>query len=260
MKKILTISLLTLFFASAHAQDIFVRGSIGLDQWRYKFSSNYQDVFIQNTGATYDAQKRSGFQGGLGFGIAFDDHVSVLLEAHYVQKGSKWTTQETYEVTVTDRSGSTSTVLGFPIWNERVNAIHVPLLLRVRPFNGRFSPTIAIGPSFNVAFSGKGGAVIETQDKTYPNGEYTLKFGSGRTDDYKAFDLSIDIRPGLVFNIDEDGIMKLTLDANFSIGLMDMVSEGRKDFLAAGGIDMLGSQKNRGTLFNLGFEFCPACE
>ena len=261
MKK--SIALLSLFIcfgaAVGHTQP-FVRAALGLNRFHYKFSSSYQDAFIQATGATYETQPGSGFQAAAGGGLELGPHASIIVEANFVQRKMAWTTQENYDIDITDRNGSTSTVLGFPVWTERVTEIEVPVYFRYTAFEGRFSPTLAVGLSFNMAFKGKGDNVIETQNKTYPNGDYPLKFGSARTDDYKAFDMAINLRPGLLFKIDDDGVMKLTLDANFSTGLTDLVSQARKDFLAADGIDILGTQKNRGALFNLGFEFCFACE
>ncbi len=260
MQKSITLSLFICFIATFGSAQPFVRAGLGLNTAHYKFSSSYQDAFIQATGATYETQSGSGFQAGLGGGLELGPHASLIVEANFVQRKMGWTTQENYSVTVTDPSGNTSTVLGFPVWNERVTDIQVPVYFRYTLLEGRFSPTLAVGLSFNASFKGKGDYVIETQNKTYPEGDYALKFGAGRTDDYKSFDVAVNLRPGLLFKIDDDGIMKLTLDANFSTGLTDLVSQSRKDFLAADGIDILGTQKNRSSLFNLGFEFCFSCE
>lgn len=260
MKKSITLSLFICFFAAIGNAQPFIRAALGLNLAHYKFSSSYQDAFIQSTGATYETQSGSGFQGGLGGGIELGPHAAIIIEANFVQRKMAWTTQENYDIDIIDRNGGTSTVLGFPVWTEVVKEIQVPVYFRYTAFEGRFSPTLAVGLSFNIPFKGKGDNVIETQNKTYPNGDYPLKFGSARTDDYKSFDMAVNLRPGLLFKIDDDGIMKLTLDANFSTGLTDLVSQARKDFLAADGIDILGTQKNRGALFNLGFEFCFSCE
>jgi len=258
-KQFLFITFALLAVMAAHAQ-IVVKADGGINRMRYAYSDNYQDGFIQQYGATYESKRQSGYQVGLGVGYKFGPVVTLFLEGQLVREGSQVTTEETYNVTITERNGNTATVLGFPVVTEKINSIHVPLMLQIKPLTGRFSPILSIGPSFNMSFKGRGEGVIETQEKIYPNGDYDLKFGSGRTDDYRSFNMAINLRPGLAVNVDEDGVVKLTLEANFSIGLMDMMTSDRKDFLEAGGIEMLGTQKQRGTLFNLGVQYCPSCE
>lgn len=260
MNKSLLFTIIALFFMTAAQAQLVIKADGGINRMRYAFSDNFQDGFIQQYGATYEAKRQTGFQAGLGVGYKFGPVVTLFLESQFVRQGSRVTTEETYDVTVTEKNGSTATVLGFPVWTEKYTAIHVPLMLQVKPFSGRFSPILSIGPSFNMNIKGKGEAVLETQTKTYPNGDYDLKFGNGRTDDYRSFNMAINLRPGLAFNVDEDGIIKLTLEANFSLGLMDMMTSDRKDFLEAGGVEMLGTQKQRGTMFNFGVQYCPTCE
>lgn len=260
MKKQFLFILFAVLTASvSHAQMIF-KADGGLNRSRYVYSDNYQDAFIQQYGATYKSMAQAGFQFGLGAGYKFGPVVTLFLEGKFTRQGSKWTTQETYDVTVPDKNGGTTMVLGFPVWSERITAVQVPLMLQVKPFSGRFSPILSVGPSFNMSFKGLGEGIIETQTKTYPNGDYTLAFGPGRTDNYRTFDLAINLRPGFAVNIDEDGIVKLTVEANFGFGLLDMMTPDRKGFLEAGGVEMLGTQKNRSAQFSLGVQYCPSCE
>ncbi len=249
--------------ANAHAQSSgFIFGvEAGFGLHTVKFSDSYQDYFIQETGVSYVNSRRSGLQGGLRFGWQFDRNFAVIAAPSIMQKGTRYETAENGTFEFTDRNGVPFTAVGFVKWTEQYTAIQVPLLLTGRlPLLGeRFGLTLAAGPSFNFLLSGKGEATLETQTKTTPLDSYKINFGSSRTDDYSGFDASVVFAPGMAFDLDEQGAFRLFAEARFDIGLRDMYTQERKDFLADGGIDILGTRKMRSTVLTIGVNFCPGC-
>ncbi len=69
--------------------------------------------------------------------------------------------------------------------------------------------------------------------------------------------MSLILAPGFVYKVDDEGRIRVTFETRFDIGLSDMYTQKRKDFLYAGGIEILGTQKQRSTMFTIGVEFWP---
>jgi len=233
----------------------------GFGSHTVKFSDSYQDYFIQETGVSYVSSHRSGLQGGLRLGWRFSRNFALAAVPSIMQKGTRYETAENGTFDLEDRNGNTFTAVGFVKWSEQYTAVQVPLLLtgRLPLFGERFGLTLSAGPSFNFMLSGKGEATLETQSKTTPLDSYKLKFGSSRTDDYSGFDASVVFAPGLAIDLDDQGAFRLFAEARFDVGLRDMYTQKRKDFLADGGVNILGTRKMRSTCLTFGVTFCPGC-
>lgn len=258
MKQVIfTIALFTMACLSAEAQyGLFIGLEAGYGRHTVKFSESYQDQFVQLTGVSYNTYRRSGIGGGIRLGYNFSPNFGLFIAPAAHQKGTSYETAENGEFEFTDKNGNPFTAVGYVKWKEQYTAVNIPLLLRAGlPLGERFSLVFTSGPSVNVMVKGKGEAVIETQDKTIPVDDYEIRFGKNRTDDYNNLDFSVVFAPGMAFNLDDEGRFRLFAEARFDLGLKDMYTQKRKDFLEAGGIDILGTRKVRSTVFTLGFEY-----
>ncbi len=248
-----------LLAATTHAQGFLIGIEAGVGSHTVKFSESYQDAFVQETGVSYINSRRSGLQGGIRLGWQFNRNFSLSASPTIMQKGTRYETAENGTFEFKDKAGVPFMAVGFVKWSEQYTAVQVPLLLtgRLPLFGERFGLTLSAGPSFNFMLSGKGEAVLETQQKTTPLNSYKIKFGDSRTDDFSGFDASVVFAPGMAFDLDEDGAFRLFAEARFDVGLRDMYTQPRKDFLADDGIDILGTRKMRSSLLTVGVSFCP---
>ncbi len=246
---------------TTQAQGFLLGIEAGFGMHTVKFSDSYQDLFVQETGVSYINSRRSGLQGGIRLGWQFNRNFSISVSPTIMQKGTRYETAENGTFELTDRNGNSYTAVGYIKWSEQYTAVQNPVLLtgRLPLFGERFGMTFSLGPSFNFLLSGKGEAVLETQQKTTPLDSYKIKFGSSRTDDYTGFDVSVVFAPGIAIDLDENGAFRLFTEVRFDVGLRDMTTQARKDFVADDGIDILGTRKMRSTLLTVGVSFCPGC-
>ncbi len=258
MKQVIFSLFFSFVFLTADAQESGPIFGIETQVGRHKLriSDSYQDAFSQVTGVSYNTSKGTGIGGGLRIGYNFGEYFSILLAPSAVQKPIAYETAENGEFEFLDRDGAPFTAVGFVKWKEVYTSVHIPLMLRATiPIGGRFGLTFSGGGGVNVLVKGKGEAVIETQAKTIPVDDYTIKFGKSRTDDYNNINASVVFAPGFVFKLDDEGRFRLFVEARFDVGLKDMYTEKRKDFLEAEGIDILGTRKMSSTFFTLGAEY-----
>ena len=261
MKKCFWVLLLSTMSSSfAYSQGFTIGILAGINKSRTKINDVYSTYFSRQNEVSLESSGQIGFQGGIRLGYEFGERVMLISDVAFVRKGGVISTVETGNWIITDKTGKEVTVdNGVVKWNERYSSVHVPLLLRVKILGGRLGLTGTIGPSFNFQFRGKGDVSVEDATRTYSVSDQKFKFGKDRFDDYNKIDFSLVLGPGLVFNLDEDGYIQLTLDARFDLGLVDMYSSKRRAYLEGINEDIIGSRKHRSTMLTLGFNYCLTC-
>lgn len=193
MKKLL-LAALVFVTVNTYAQKIRVGFTTGLTIANYKSRVD---------GNTESGKAKAGLAVGLLADIPAGKHFSFQPAVNYVQKGSK--DEQTF-------AGITAK------YKLTVNCIEVPLnfLYNTRGKNGNFF--VGAGPSFAVAFSGKG----KFTDGT--NSESTnLKFGNSDNDNMKSFDLGANILTGFSLS---SGVM---FSVNYNAGLNNLFPNGSDD-------------------------------
>ncbi len=165
-------------------------------------------VSIANYKSKVDGNSESGkAKGGLMIGVLADipvgKHFSFQPAVNFVQKGTK--DEQTY-------AGITAK------YSINVNCIEVPLnfLYNTRGKAGNFF--VGAGPSFAVAFSGKGKFTDGTNSETT-----NLKFGNTDDDNMKSFDLGANFMTGFSM---KNGIM---FSVNYNAGLNNLFPHGTDD-------------------------------
>ena len=238
MKK-LVLFLLAIAFASqmnAQLTGIGVRPTLSLST--YKLSKGYNDI--------YDASLRPG--GGF----------AVFAEFNL---GNRFTFQP--EIAFMQRGGnlrSESNVFwdgpefGYPAdhkvvdirQKESLNYIDIPLNFEKNFGGGNIGFYVAVGTTFSFAVgNGRGLEELtvehigrnETVTTQVDRNEYTIEMGTGRNDEYKTYDIGLNLGAGLAF-IRESG--ELSFDVRFVQGLRN--------------VD-IGSLKNRNLQFGISYMY-----
>jgi len=193
MKKLLLIALV-LISIDTYAQKVQFGITTGLSIANYKSRVD---------GNTESGKAKAGLTVGLLADIPAGKHFSFQPAVNFVQKGSK--DEQTF-------AGITAK------YKLTVNCIEVPLnfLYNTRGKAGNFF--VGAGPSFAVAFSGKG----KFTDGS--NSESTnLKFGNSDNDNMKSFDLGANIMTGFSLH---NGIL---FSVNYNAGLSNLFPHGSSD-------------------------------
>jgi hypothetical protein len=237
------------FCVPAAAQSGFRFGLTLQSNWfKTRMSDGFADPLALANNLTYENSRRFGFGAGLVLGYQFSDRFWVGAEPTVLRKGGVYNEVENGTWTFTDRTGKSVTVPNSIMkWDFQAWAVHVPLLGHVKVLgNDRFGLTAVIGPSFNFNFRGSTEQVCIDSEKTYPVADAKHKFGNERFDDYAAFDLSVVLGPGVEVNLDEDGFVKLNVEARWDLGTRTMYTSARRDYLQAQNADIIGTRKHRG--------------
>jgi hypothetical protein len=164
------------------------------------FSAQAQTMLIPKGGAVFSNLKtnesgvsgRTGFVGGLGFGIPVtaDNFFMIQPEILYIQKGANFSTTGT-----TTRIGNTS-----------VNYLEVPVLAKINFGGESFRAYVNGGPSIAYALFGRtnqNGAVVnvtfgDDADVTFNNRiDFGLQFGGGIGFKAGPGDILLDLRYGM---------------------------------------------------------------
>jgi hypothetical protein len=154
-------------------------------------------------GETESGKSKAGLMAGLLADIPVGKHFSFQPAVNYVQKGTK--DEQTF-------AGITAK------YKLNINCIEVPLnfLYNTRGKAGNFF--VGAGPSFAVAFSGKGKYTDGTNSETT-----NLKFGSTDDDNMKGFDIGANFMTGFSLR---NGIM---FSLNYNAGLNNLFPHGSDD-------------------------------
>jgi hypothetical protein len=248
MKNAIPFFIFALFcFQNVRAQGFTVGALGGINGYKSKPSEGLSGFY--ETGMA--AYPRFGFQGGLRLGWEIGPRVSLVSDIAYVRKGTIWESDQLGDID--DINGNTIEQAVLRV-DGKYSAIHAPLLARVKVLGDRFGLTAMAGLSFNFHFKGKLNATAVNSNGTYAVGYATVRFGKRALDDFNNFDLSLVLAPGFIYSLDEDDLMRLTLDARFDIGTIGMFTEKQRR-----ANDVNGNLFHRGTTLDLGFEYCLTC-
>lgn len=238
MKKLVLFLLAIAITTTMNAQltGIGVRPTLSLST--YKLSKGYNDI--------YDASLRAG--AGLAAFAEFNlgNRFTFQPEIAFMQRGGNVKS----ETNVSWDGADFGYPEGYKVVDlrqkETLNYIDIPLVFEKNFGGGNIGAYVAVGTTFSFAVgNGKG---MEELTVEYPasdgtvstqidRAEYTIEMGSGRNDDYKAYDFGLNIGAGLAF-IRESG--ELSFDVRFVQGLRN--------------VD-LGSLKNRNLQFGISYMY-----
>lgn len=239
MKKLV---LFLLAFAAVSAQmnaqltGIGVRPTLSLST--YKLSKGYNDI--------YDASLRVG--GGLAAFAEFNlgNRFTFQPEIAFMQRGGNIRSETNVYWDGPD--------FGYPEGykvvdlrqRETLNYIDIPLNFEKNFGGGNIGAYVSVGTTFSFAVgNGRGMEELTVEYPTSEGGvtsqidraEYTIEMGSGRNDDYKAYDFGLNLGAGVAF-IRESG--ELSFDVRFVQGLRN--------------VDV-GSLKNRNLQFGISYMY-----
>lgn len=224
-----------IFTLQAQRSSLFIGATGGANLSKFKYTSGLSELYPSTSNIP-------GLNAGMTFGAQIGN---VMLSSGllYIQKGSEYQT-ENFE----DDTG-----VGFFTGRERLHFISVPLLLGYRKKLGdQFGLSLAIGPSFNFGLGGKLDESIEYFGETdTEETNYTVSFGNGLNEDYKAMQVGFQFSPGFFFDLNDRN--RLTFNVTWDSGLSDSFNPRYKDannFFE----DFDGTQLNRSTIFSVGFE------
>ena len=253
-KKWILAALIFCISLSANAQLIFGI-NVGVNRSKYKFSEGFQDAFIAKyPDNSYNTNALLGLNGELNIGWQLGNF-DILTGAGFYQKGSKYETSQNLTYTFTSNNQSVTT-LGFLKAKEVVNYVNIPLLGRYR-FGEKLGVMLTAGLNFGIGLKGNYEVTFEDPKKIYPIASGAIKLGKSRLDDYSSSDFGFIVNPGLFYFLDDNRTMKLTMNVRWDLGLKGMYTDTRKAYLADAGTGVTGNQKNRSTIFTIGFEICP---
>jgi Outer membrane protein beta-barrel domain len=261
---VITIALLCSVATITQAQNGPMVGLTLHSNWfKTRMSPGFADPIALDNQLSYETNRRFGFGAGLKLGYRFSDRFSVGLQPTVLRKGGKITVVENGTWNFVDRAGNLVEVPNSVMsWDLQVWAVHIPLIARVKVLgNERFGLTTFGGLSFNYAFRGREEQVCIDEVRTYPvASNEKVKFGDSRFDQYASFDISIPLGIGLEFALNEDGNARLNIDAGWELGMRNMYSSARRDYIRSQGSDIVGSRKHRGFLLSAGVSYTFAQE
>ncbi|MBK8195478.1 MAG: PorT family protein [Lewinellaceae bacterium] len=226
MKKLflLPLCLLLANLLNAQLSGIGIRPGVSLST--YKLTKEYNDI--------YDAALRPGASLAAFVEINLGNRFTLQPEIAFTQRGANLSSESSIYWDGPD--------FGYPAdykvvdyrKKETLNYIDIPLMVEKNFGGGNIGAYVALGPALSFGLNGKGreettvefpatdGAVDNQTDRS----EYQIEMGSGRYDNYKSFDLSLNAGAGLIFLL-ENG--EIGLDLRYTHGLKNLNVDGLKN-------------------------------
>lgn len=203
---------------NAQLSGIGVRPILSLST--YKLSKDYNDI--------YDASFRPG--GGIALFTEFNlgNRFTFQPEIAFVQRGGNIKNESNVWWNGPD--------FGYPRYyrvtdlrqKESLNYLDIPLMIEKNFGGGTIGAYIAAGATFSFAIgNGKG---LEEITAEYPDADgttlyqtdrnvYTIEMGSGRNDDYKGNDFSVNLGTGLIYILEHG---ELSFDVRYTHGMRNI--------------------------------------
>ncbi len=210
---------------NAQLSGIGIRPGITLS--KYKLSSDYNDI--------YDSRLRPGGSFALFAEFNLGNRITFQPELAFAQRGGIIKNESSVFWNGPDFGYPEGyTVVGLR-QKETLNYLDIPLMFEKNFGGGNVGAYIAAGPAFSFAIGNGKGLEERTVEYADENGqpvtitdrsEYTIEMGSGRNDDYKAYDFSLNLGTGLIFIL-ETG--ELSLDFRYTHGLRNVDVGGLKN-------------------------------
>ncbi len=235
----------------------------GINLPKYKFSSNFRDEFRTagfGSVLSYSSEQKLSFQGGITVGYHNDsESFSFTVSPTFARQGGLYTS-DNVTFNTKNSKGNDSTFLGFFRFDETVNTIQVPLLLKWRVIgseDSRIGMTLGAGVSFNYSFQGNRNTTVESEVSTSPYDSEKLSFGKGRTDKYRALAVGAVIHSGIFIKLNDEGTKRLTFSTDWNIGLSNLQTDSRTQYLKAKGLETLGKKTQNIFIFQVGIQWWP---
>ena len=226
MKKLFLLPLCLVLSQMLNAQlsGIGIRPGVSLST--YKLTREYNDV--------YDAALRPGISMAAFAEINLGNRFTLQPEIAFTQRGVNLSSESSIYWDGPD--------FGYPAdyqvvdyrQKETLNYIDIPVMVEKNFGGGSVGAYVALGPALSFGLNGKGREEITVEfpaedgavDSSTDRSEYNIEMGSGRYDNYKGFDLSLNAGAGLIFLL-ENG--EISLDLRYTHGLKNLNVDGLKN-------------------------------
>ena len=225
-----------------------LRGYLSPNLASFKLSKDYQDDYTSFTSNGYRFRRKFDFGGGVGVGLNLNQ-VLLLAEIGFTQKTISSELIET--VTYTTPQGEV--LSGQFNIEQTLQFIPVNIISTIKILGEERAVTLTVGPSFNFGLQGNSAGTFETDTQTIPIASGDITMGNSRFDNYKRLDFGFLLGIGGVIPINSN--FQLFADIRTRIGLSNMYSAERKNYLETNNIIALGNLKTRGTTFNIGINY-----
>lgn len=221
---------------AAQSNSFFIGANGGANLSKFKYTEDLSELY-PTTNSIF------GLNGGVSLGFEIQNF-TLSTGLQYGQRGSEYQTDN-----FTDDQGT-----GFFSAKEKLHYVSIPILVGYRKYFGdKIGLSFTMGPSINFGLSGNIDETTEYFGSEQVDMEnYKVAFGSGVNDDYKATQISFQLSPGIVYNINDRS--KFTFNIIWDFGTEDNFNPRYKnanDFFA----DFKGNEVNRSTVFQLGYEY-----
>ncbi len=226
MKNHFLLPLFLLVTASLSAQISGIGFRPALTLSKYKLTKEYNDV--------YDAGYRPGVGIAAFMEINLGNRFTLQPEVAFTQRG----------INMTSETGVfwDGPKFGYPVSHtvvdyrqkETLNYIDIPLMVERNFGGGNFGGFVAFGPALSFAVGNSRGVeeitveyyksdVLQTETD---RDEYVIEMGSGRYDDYRNYDFSLNFGGGLTYIMDAG---ELGLDLRYTMGTRTLNADGLRN-------------------------------
>ncbi len=223
--------------------NLLIGANSGINMSKFKFSGKDNVLFPNKS-------NKFGYQGAISAGIEYK-RLAFITGLEFSTKGSKYATDNIYFEELED--------IGFYAFNEQVNTLSVPLLLRLRLLTENFGATLTVGPKINVGLRSKVEYQVSTLTGVYedylrsngesPMEEFENSFGSSINNEYNKVTSSFVISPGFFFAVGDSG--RLGTNVVFDFGLSNMYNQRYLDAISDNSTVKLNT-----TMFTITYEHC----
>lgn len=226
MKKLFLLPLFFLVISLLHAQisGIGIRPAVSLST--YKLNKEYND--------TYDAALRPGVGLAAFVEVNLGNRFTLQPEIAFTQRGVNLSSESSIYWDGPEFGYPASYQVVDYRQKETLNYIDIPLMVEKNFGGGNIGAYVALGPALSFGLNGKGREEITVEfpasdgavDSQTDRSEYQIEMGSGRYDNYKSFDLSLNAGAGLIFLL-ESG--EIGIDLRYTHGLKNLNVDGLKN-------------------------------
>lgn len=226
--KNLILSLLVIVCASnlnAQLSGIGFRPILSLST--YKLSKDYNDI--------YDANLRPGGGAAIFAEINLGNRLTFQPEIAFIQRGSNIKSETNVYWNGPDFGYPSDYTVVALRQKETLNYLDIPLMFEKNFGGGNVGFYLALGPSFSFALTnGKGLEELTTERineqrdlvTATDRNQYVIEMGSGRNDDYRRYDFSVNLGTGLVVILERG---ELGFDIRYSHGMRSLDVGGLKN-------------------------------